>query len=152
MKSKKTVFLFIFSILFFSSFASENKSEILPKKDISETKIIPQTKEFSIQSEKQKLNFKEKIALKLIEKKIKKQNLKNIQKNSSSVKMSDTVFVLVEIGLLSLVLTSIILSIVSFFSGNILVGILLLLTAALFALIFLMFAMVDRTERPNPVE
>ncbi len=147
----KTTYLFIllFSFTLFSSFSSENNLEILPKKEVSEIKSN------SIQSKKQRLNFKEKLALKLIEKKIKKQyskTIKNTEKNKSSIKMDDTVFTLIEIGLLSLVLTSIILSIVSFFSGNVLVGILLLLTAALFALIFLMLAMVDRTKRPNSVE
>ena len=142
MKLKITSFLF-FSILFFTSFASENKSEILTKREVS-ISIIAQ-KENVIEVEKQKLNFKEKLASKLFKRKIKniqsKKVKNNIQRNGK--KIDKTLLVIIEISLLSLVLTSIILSIVSFFSGNILVGILLILIGALLAILFLGFAMID---------
>ncbi len=141
MQRKIFLLLFFFS-LFFTSFASENKIENLPKKEI--TRIETFQKKNVVQFEKQKLSFKERLALKLIKRKIKKVKPKSV---SSNVKMDETLFVLVELGLLVLVLTSVILSIISFLSANILVGFLLLLIAALFGVMFLTFAMIDNEDR-----
>ncbi len=130
------LFILVFSFTLFSSFSSENNSEILPKKEVCKPKINSQKKENTIQFKTQKLNFKEKIALKLIENKIKKE-----YSNTNFIKMNDTVFILLKIVFSCLVLTSVILSVVSFFSGNILVGILLLLIAALLGLYLLGLAL-----------
>jgi Flp pilus assembly protein TadB len=126
-------------MLFFAAFASENKSEILPKKEISNTKIRSQKKNL-VQSKKQKLNFKERLALKLIEKKIRKSQKKQAKNKKS--KTEDFGANLVALLLILAAATGIIGGIIYLTLGNILAGILLILGGIILIPLFILIYMI----------
>lgn len=134
MKTTYLLALLLTGFLCFS-FVSENKSEILPKKEVSETKILSQKKNL-VTSKKQKLNFKERLALKLIEKKIKKIKSKTQKKQSkiTNSKTGDFGFFIAVL----LILGGLIGGIIALAVGETLLGILLLVGGLIFIpLIFL---------------
>lgn len=147
MKLKIISFCLLFSLLFFASFMSENNSEVLPKKEVSETKIIPQKKESLIKEKKEKHSFKERLAIKLIERKIKKlkpKKSKNRSKLNSKEDGSNADFL--SILLVLLASASVITGIVYLTLGNILAGILLILGGLilipLFIILFILISII----------
>ncbi|WP_338762887.1 hypothetical protein WAF17_18515 [Bernardetia sp. ABR2-2B] len=130
MKQKILLLFSIFSILFFASFASESKSEILPKKETSNTKIISQRNNL-VPPKKQKLNFKERLALKLVKKKIKKAQKKQA-KNKRSILEDGIGLAIAALLSVLLILGSLIGGIIALAMGETLLGILLVVGGLIF--------------------
>ena len=133
MKLKNVLFYFTFSMLFFTSFVSENKSKVFEK-------IIPQKKEALIKEKKQKLNFKERLALKLVKKKIKKVQKK--QAKSIKSKKYDGTNIALLLSIL-LILGGLIGGIIALALGETLLGILLLVGGLIFIPIILIIILIN---------
>ncbi|WP_291721925.1 hypothetical protein [Bernardetia sp.] len=140
---KTTLFTtFLFLCLSFCSFASESISEVLPAK--TQSSHIVKTKNLksaNINKKQKKLNFKERIALKLINKKIKKAQkkqakAKKIKKNKVTNIIGGVLFSVL------LILIGIIGGIIALAMGEVLLGILLLLTGIIVVPILLVIALI----------
>ncbi|WP_375559616.1 hypothetical protein ACE193_18035 [Bernardetia sp. OM2101] len=130
MKSKIISSCLLFSILFFTSFVSENNSVTSFEKETSKVKVVSNKNNLS-QTKKQKLNFKERLALKLIKRKIKKAQKKQAKNIKSTKADGDGIVVSILLSVL-LILGGLIGGIVALALGETLLGILLLVGGLIF--------------------
>ncbi|WP_291721922.1 hypothetical protein [Bernardetia sp.] len=138
MKQKILLLLSIFPLLFFASFVSETSSEILPVKKQSSQNIKSKTlKSVFINKKQKKSSLKERIALKLIQKKIKKNQKKQVKK----LKVKKHEFGADFIALLLILLASagVLSGIIYLTLGQVLTGILLILGGILLIPLFIIF-------------
>ncbi len=136
-----TALLFLGFFLF--SFSSENNLEVLQKKEISKSKINLQKKENTIQFKIQKLNFKEQLALKLVQKKIKKVQIKQAKTQNSEKRDGDGTTSIILISVL-LILVGLVAGIVYLSLGQTLLGILLLLGGLIFVPLILLIILANQ--------
>ena len=128
MKTTYSIALIILT-LFFSSFSSEKLPNTITKIEILKTKKAS-IKKVLTKSKKQKRSFKERIAIKFLEKKAKKlQNIsakKQTKKTGLQQKNENTMQILVLILAILLILTGLVTVILLLLAGKTLLGILLL--------------------------
>ncbi len=114
----------LFSLLFFCSFSSEKNTAIL------KTKVSTQKKHLNL-PKKQKSSFKERMAIKILEKKIrnikKRQSKKQSQSINSQKNQGEIVIFLIAILIVILVLTGLVGGILLLIAGETLFGILSIL-------------------------
>ncbi len=120
MKSKKILFYLIFFLFFFTSFVSENKSAILPKKEISKIKTLTQKK-----------GLKERITTKTLEKKINKIKKAQIKKQPQDLNSQKGSGEIILIFIAFLILLGLVGGILLLIGGKTLLGIIVLLISVI---------------------
>ncbi len=153
MKTLILSFFFAVSTLSFTSFTSENRNKSLPLKVTSRNENSRGKSNLARNKENKenKISFKEKIALKLIQRKIKKAVNKNTKRqNNKSIKgenFESTAAFLLIIG----VITGIILTIISLILGNFLIalGIFLVTLLVLWASILISIKVFENSKSKN---
>jgi hypothetical protein len=123
-----TLLFFFFS---FCSFTSESDSKSSTQKTITESHIVFKKSEVSTVKKQKKLNFKERLALKLIKRKIKKTQRKQA-KNKKSIKGEGDGIVFTVLISVLLILGGLIGGIIALAFGETLLGILLLVGGLIF--------------------
>jgi hypothetical protein len=139
--------LILISILLFSSFSSESNSEKTTQRTIIPTHFFSKKSKTTIAKQK-KLNFKERLALKLVQHKIKKaqrkqtKDIKSIKKNGEGI-----IFTLLISALL--ILGGLISGIVYLSLGQTLLGVLLLVGGLIVVpLIFILVLILSTLSQP----
>ncbi|WP_338762890.1 hypothetical protein WAF17_18520 [Bernardetia sp. ABR2-2B] len=140
---KTTYFItLLFFFLSFCTFASESDSKpSIQEKTVTNSVILEKSKATSTKKQK-KLNFKERLALKLVKKKIKKAQkkqakTKKVKKNKSIANAVGTILISV-----LFILLGVIGGIIAFAMGEVLLGILLLLLGLIAVPIILVIALI----------